>query len=312
MVNKNLLQIRTSYKEGLTLPELFVGDPVRAGETMDDSTNSSGSLETIHNGVHQWTGPDTEPYMDTGNFYSAARDPIFFCHHSNVDRMWHIYRAMRGHKTEFEDTDWLDASFLSMDENKQLVKVNVRDSLNSLKLKYTYEEVALPWAETGLRTKITKVTTKDKTDDTTVAVSEFGSSPITLDKTIRVLVTRPKTSRSKTDKEEAVETLVISGIQAPIFKPSRFDVYVTTPSGDGVVSSDLGELAGSFTKLPHHGDSKDSTTTQTKKTKLKLGINNLLEDIDAEAAEKLVVSLVPRLGKITVGGVSVQLLNPGS
>ncbi|MBO8589752.1 hypothetical protein INN88_14220, partial [Staphylococcus aureus] len=42
---------------------------------------------------------------------------------------------------------------------------------------------------------------------------------------------------------------------------------------------------------------------------LKLGINNLLEDIDAEGAEKLVVSLVPRLGQVTVGGVSIDLLN---
>ncbi|WP_423787665.1 tyrosinase family protein [Klebsiella pneumoniae] len=23
-----------------------------------------------------------------GHFYSAGLDPVFFCHHSNVDRMW--------------------------------------------------------------------------------------------------------------------------------------------------------------------------------------------------------------------------------
>lgn len=129
----NMLKIRTAFNEGLPLPELFLGDPVTAGETVTSS--STGSLESIHNSVHMWTGPDDEPYMDMGNFYSAGRDPIFFCHHSNVDRMWHIYRSMRGYQPDFTDTDWLDTSFLFVDENKQLVKVNVTLSLSLLKTK---------------------------------------------------------------------------------------------------------------------------------------------------------------------------------
>ncbi|KAJ8629161.1 hypothetical protein MRB53_022484 [Persea americana] len=310
VVNQNLLELSKTYKESLTLPELFMGDPIRAGEaTETDTEASSGRLEIIHNGVHQWTGPDTVPYMDMGNFYSAGRDPIFYCHHSNVDRMWQIYRSMRGNKTEFKDDDWLNSSFLFVDENKQLVKVKVQDCFNPLKLKYSYEEVELPWAEVGIRKKLTKVTAKAKTLSL-IKVSEFGSDPKTLDKaTIRVLVTRPKKSRSKTEKEGAVEVLIIKGIQAPIFEPSRFDVYITTPYEGDLVAPSLGEFAGSFTKLPHHGSGKDTGATKTKKSKLKLGINNLLEDIDAEGAEKLVVSLVPRLGQVTVGGVSIDLLN---
>lgn len=120
------MEVSKAFKESLSLPELFMGDPVRAGESADaDADNSSGRIEVIHNGVHQWAGPDTEPYLDMGNFYSAGRDPIFFCHHSNVDRMWQVYRNMRGHKTEFKDDDWLNSSFLFVDENKQLVKVQV-------------------------------------------------------------------------------------------------------------------------------------------------------------------------------------------
>lgn len=79
----------------------------------------------IHNTVHNWTGKETVPHIDMGLFSTAAQDPIFFSHHSNLDRMWHIYRCMRGYKTEFNDNDWLDASFLFVDENRNLVKVKV-------------------------------------------------------------------------------------------------------------------------------------------------------------------------------------------
>lgn len=188
----------------------------------------------------------------------------------------------------------------------------MKDCFNPIKLKYSYEEVELPWTELGIRKKLVKVKATAKTLSL-IKVSEFGSDPKTLDKaTIRVLVARPKKSRSKTEKEDAVEVLIISGIQAPIFEPSRFDVYITTPYQGDLVAPSLGEFAGSFVKLPHHGSGKDTSATKTKKSKLKLGINNLLEDIDAEAAENLVVSLVPRLGPVIVGGVSIDLLNTGS
>lgn len=139
------MNLSKTYKESLTLPELFMGDPIRAGEaTETDTSTSSGGLEIIHNGVHQWTGPDSVPYMDMGNFYSAGRDPIFFCHHSNVDRMWQIYRSMRGNKTEFKDDDWLNASFLFVDENKQLVKVKVLGS-HYIKVPYIIVVLVLPF-----------------------------------------------------------------------------------------------------------------------------------------------------------------------
>ena len=31
---------------------------------------------------------------DMGNFYSAARGPVFFAHHGNIDRrLWHVWRG---------------------------------------------------------------------------------------------------------------------------------------------------------------------------------------------------------------------------
>ncbi|XP_058114818.1 polyphenol oxidase, chloroplastic-like [Magnolia sinica] len=303
LIQKNLLQISKAYSESLTSPELFMGGVLRAGGTL----NSPGSLETIHNGAHLWVGPDEAPHMDMGNFYSAGRDAMFYCHHSNVDRMWSIYRAMRGNKIEFDDSDWLDSTFVFVDENKQLVKCKVSDSLSTLQLRYIFEDVRHPWTDKGVRKKVLKAKKKSTSLDL-VRCTEFGSTSKSLTNTIRVLASRPKKSRTKSEKEEAVEVLVVSGIQAPMNGPSRFDVYVSKLYGDDLAGPDLGELAGYFLELPHHLPSKGGET-KTHTFDLKLGITNLLEDIDCEAAEKVVISLVPRFGEITVGGVGIQHLN---
>lgn len=50
---------------------------------------------------------------------------MFFGHHANVDRMWDIYCSIRGHTPEFKQNDWLEASFIFYEENRQVVKCKV-------------------------------------------------------------------------------------------------------------------------------------------------------------------------------------------
>ncbi|XP_058096330.1 polyphenol oxidase, chloroplastic-like [Magnolia sinica] len=121
---KNLYEMNKTFKESLPLPELFLGDAIRAGEEPDIG-KTMGRIESIHNAAHQFVGLPDAPNRDMGNFYSSGYDPLFYCHHSNVDRMWQIYRQMRGNKVDFNDNDWLDASFVFYDENKQLGRVKV-------------------------------------------------------------------------------------------------------------------------------------------------------------------------------------------
>lgn len=121
-------------------PLLFFGNPYRRG---DQPNPGAGSIETMpHNPVHIWTGDPTQPNReDMGNFYSAARDSIFFAHHSNIDRMWNIWKTLGGRRQDITDSDYLDASFVFYDENAQLVRVKVRDCLDPTNLGYTYQDV---------------------------------------------------------------------------------------------------------------------------------------------------------------------------
>ncbi|XP_062087626.1 polyphenol oxidase, chloroplastic-like [Humulus lupulus] len=289
--------------------QLFLGAPYRAG---DEADPGAGSLETIpHGPVHLWTGDSTQPnFENMGNFYSAARDPIFFSHHSNVDRLWSVWKTLGGKRRDFTDPDWLDAGFLFYDENAQLVRVKVRDCLDTRKLGYVYQNVDNPWLKakpTPRRTKSTKVaSTRGRAFGAALAAEiSTVSFPITLDKVISTVVSRPKKKkRSTKEKEDEEEVLVIDGIEFDRNFALKFDVYVNdedeeTPSGPGV-----SEFAGSFVNVPHK-----QTGVKKTKTCLRLGITDLLEDLEAEDDDTVVVTLVPKVGVATVSGIKIEFLS---
>ncbi|OWM77502.1 polyphenol oxidase, chloroplastic-like [Punica granatum] len=286
--------------------KLFLGSAYRAG---DEADPGAGSVENIpHGPVHIWCGDNTQPNLeDMGNFYSAGRDPIFFAHHSNVDRMWTIWKTLGGSKRkDFTDPDWLDAAFLFYDENAQPVRVKVRDCLDNTKLGYVYQDVEIPWLKSKPtpRKLVKKVTRK-------LGVAQAAETPknlprvqfpITLDKVVSTLVPRPKKKRSKKEKEEEEEVLVIEGIEFDRDMFVKFDVYINDEH-DSLSTPDKTEFAGSFVNVPHkhkHG--------KKMKTRLRLGITDLLEDLDCEDDDSVLVTLAPKNGSTTVriGGIKIE------
>ncbi len=64
------------------------------GGTPDGPSQSSGTLEdNPHGPVHVWTGDPSfqSASPDMGVLATAARDPIFFAHHANIDRLWTVW-----------------------------------------------------------------------------------------------------------------------------------------------------------------------------------------------------------------------------
>ena len=194
-----------------------------------------GSLENIpHGPVHVWCGDRTQPNIENmGNFYSAGRDPIFYSHHANVDRMWNIWKSLGGKRKDFTDPDFLNAGFLFYDENAQLVRVKVRDALDSDKLRFGYQQVDIPWLKSRPKPHkiLKKIADKLKHKNGVANAAEIPSVssvvfPRKLDSTLRVDVPRPKKSRSKKDKEDEEEVLVIKGIELDRNKFVKFDVFI--------------------------------------------------------------------------------------
>ncbi|RDX72446.1 hypothetical protein CR513_48071, partial [Mucuna pruriens] len=280
-------------------PSLFLGKAYRAGCPPNPG---AGSLELIpHNTVHTWTGDSTQPNdEDMGALYSAARDSIFFAHHANVDRMWNIWKTLPGGKRrDFTDDDWLESSFLFYDENKNLVRVKVEDSLDTRKLGYDYQHVDLQWLTSKPKPKYLPALR-------TAARKAVGTLrfPLTLISIARTTVKMPKV-QSRISEEEKEDVLVID-LDYDLTKGTKFDVFINDQGDDQIGPGDS-EFAGSFVHLPHshlHVDKKRSSTSFT------LGITDLLKECEAKADESITVTLVPKYGEkpVIIKGIKIKVV----
>ncbi|KAK3165679.1 hypothetical protein QOZ80_1AG0036350 [Eleusine coracana subsp. coracana] len=296
------LNLRTMYRQLVTnapRPSLFHGQPYRPG---DKPNPGAGSLEIYpHNHVHYWCGDlRRSNFEDMGVYYSAGRDPILYPHHSNVDRMWEVWRALDPDRhVDFTDPDWLDSSFLFYDEEARLVRVTVRDVLDVSKLRYAYEKVHQQWV--NAKPPVTPGLLRRQRRRRDLEAVRF---PVTLKRrAVSAEVARPRVARSRLAKAVEEEVLVVDGIRFDGGEVVRFDVYINAPEYHRV---GLGgrELAGTYMSLKrvgHRRGLKDGFQTT-----MRLALNDLLEDLDADADETVTVTLVPRQGKVHIGGLRID------
>ncbi len=73
---------------------------------------------------------------------TAAQDPIFWLHHSNVDRQWNLWLAQGGGRNDpLSDADWRNTTFTFFDECCQQVTMKACEVLRAaLQLSYVYQE----------------------------------------------------------------------------------------------------------------------------------------------------------------------------
>lgn len=106
----------TTYTGGIDdIPPGF-GGPVTPFHHGPETETANGALESLpHNNIHGDVG-GAEPGTDPNQWFNlglmsmpitAGLDPIFWLHHSNIDRLWSIWTAMPGH-VDPTDGDWLD------------------------------------------------------------------------------------------------------------------------------------------------------------------------------------------------------------
>jgi tyrosinase len=82
---------------------------------------------------------------DMGNILRSARDPIFWLHHANIDRLWTAWSKMAGHKNPPPGSTWAQQVF-KFDKAGQMTQtagavVNSETSLN-----YRYDDESPPAA----------------------------------------------------------------------------------------------------------------------------------------------------------------------
>ncbi|MQM23393.1 hypothetical protein Taro_056457 [Colocasia esculenta] len=301
-IRDNLALMHRQMITNAKTPEQFMGARFASGDTPNPG---AGSLETSpHNNIHSWSGDPANAFSeDMGNFYSAGRDIMFYGLHANVDRMWDVWTKTLGNK-DFTEDDYLNAAFFFYDEEKRLVKVKVSDVVDSEKMGYTYETRELPWRYTRPTRKIFK--TADQIKE--LAAKTTGEFPLVLTSTVSTVVKRPKKARSDKERAAEEEVLVIQDIELASSNFAKFDVFVNAPDTTGLTPSAI-EFAGSFSNVPHKKE-EGAKGIKPIGTNLRLGLSELLQEIDAEGDETIVVTLVPRKGgeKIKVGSVAIEYI----
>eukprot|EP01018_Ginkgo_biloba_P007268 Gb_17579 [translate_table: standard] len=295
--NKNIMyrQIVSSAKS----TKSFHGYPYRYGDGPDPG---QGTLESSpHGPVHRWTGSSTQPNRENmGNFYSAGRDPIFYAHHSNCDRMWTIWKTLEGRK-DYKESDYLNSTFLFYNEDAQPVHVKVRDAMDPHKLRYTYQRVPIPWLNARpvpLKKRLHSVVGGVPAPAVAADIGEFGSEPKPLVGPLKVRVKRPIEKRNDLE-----EVLVIEGIEVKRSQASNFDVFINLPEADLNTTLACAEYAGTFVNVPHHHQGHDDDNQMLRKdgvqgaytkSSFTVGITEILEDLSATDDESIVVILVPK------------------
>ncbi|KAH6785368.1 hypothetical protein C2S51_037823 [Perilla frutescens var. frutescens] len=292
IISNNLSIMYNEMIGGVNSAIDFMGQPYKAGDPVPPMAQGGTSERGSHISIHAWVGDPRNKYNeDLGNFYSAGRDTAFYCHHSNVDRMWAIWKSLKAdYPKDINDPDYLNASFLFYDENKQLVKVKVADCLDYRKMGYEYEKIDVPW----LSYRPTKRDVRAKIQDISKGAERAEKVfPITLDNVVRVLVSKPS-------KGQANEVLVVQDILTDSTKLVKFDVYVNDEDNKPQ-EVDKAEYAGTFAQLPQKIYSK------TSKGSLRLSLKELYENIDIGDDDSVVVTIIPRYnGKyVTIGGVKI-------
>ena len=72
----------------------------------------------------------------------SANDPIFWAHHTNIDRMWDCWTSL-GNKNPTDNANWVNKSFSFIDATGQLVTNQVADLFNGkVKLDYVYQQAS--------------------------------------------------------------------------------------------------------------------------------------------------------------------------
>jgi tyrosinase len=104
--------------------------------------SQTGRVEqTPHNDVHNAIGGPTGLMANPD---TAAQDPIFWLHHSNIDRIWAVWNAQG--KKDPEAPKWTEQTFKFFDVGGKPAEKTCAEVISTDDLEYTYDTLAPPAA----------------------------------------------------------------------------------------------------------------------------------------------------------------------
>lgn len=181
-----------------------------------------------HGIMHDLIGNDgAASVLDSGMAFvpTAARDPVFFLHHCNIDRLWASWNT--GGRQNPMDEAWLKKQFAFADTDGSVYQRSVGEFSDIAALGYSYEhlEPVTRLAQAGLAKAAPPR-----------LVGESRKGGISLTESTTIALTPPKGLKSFGKAAGAATSatkyyLVISGISAEAPVGTTYVVYVGAPEG---------------------------------------------------------------------------------
>jgi hypothetical protein len=202
---------------------------------------AGGSLEgTPHNNMHNWIGGANG---DMSFPVSAARDPIFWLHHANVDRLWAEW-ARRNPGRQPTDSRWLNQRFSFYNEAAQLVTIATSNVLTTQALGYRYD--TQPAAAPLLLAAAPAAQRVEAAPP--AAASTLGPQPVTVPlaptPAMRSALTTPAAPAAAPGGESL--QLAIEGIEPPANPQVLVRVFINLPNADAKTPFEDIHYAGNF------------------------------------------------------------------
>jgi len=212
------------------LPDEDVGTDAMEAAMEADTFAEFGGTAT-DNGIPEGT-PHGSVHVDVGGdmgaFETAGKDPVFYAHHSNIDKMWSDWNNASSTHTNPTDASFLNMTWNFYDENKVWRSITAAQVLNhENQLRYTYAGSRL---SENLRCLIS---------DWVVIRTDW-----TVTKALRI-APAARTSISKVLGSRGRARLHLTGVTVPTDKSAVYRVYANPdaarkdegPGGDGYLGT---------------------------------------------------------------------------
>jgi hypothetical protein len=195
---------------------------------------------------------------------TAAQDPVFWLHHSNVDRLWERWLGMCNGRANPTDATWLNKSYTFFDENGTAVTLSGRQIVEvANQLRYRYE--GLPQTPSCTAARPVQPPTRETLVTKEAAVQIDGRSQRTgfaetSAEKLDQFVQRKNRTRFNFNNSAQQERLIVTfeGITVEHMPEGAVEVYLNLPEGatPSAQSNHFAGLLDLFTAEHHARHSK--------------------------------------------------------
>ncbi|MBW4596368.1 MAG: tyrosinase family protein [Brasilonema angustatum HA4187-MV1] len=227
------------------------GGGVVPGPMQFANPNVRGQLENQpHNVIHTVIGGAgwmSDPLL-------AARDPIFWLHHSNIDRLWEQWLNQgQGRSNPVNNSTWINTKFVFFNENGQKQEMSGKDILDTAsQLNYIYDDKPMTpppppptvsfVAPRSTQPEFLGSTPEGKVIQLTTNAAEFSISPVA-----------QRAAFTALPVENQRVMLVFEGIEYEKPPGVNYEVYLNLPDDNSAPKQEnyVGTI-GLFAMEPHN------------------------------------------------------------